>query len=69
MYIERYVYRYRLTIVNGINYLGEKYIQCGPKKSLWCDLDVKCLRNSKIFFDGVFLSICIFTSCQIVRAF
>ena len=27
------------------------------KKSLWCDLEEKCLRNSKIFFDGVFLSI------------
>jgi hypothetical protein len=33
------------------------YIQGGPKKSLWCDLEEKCLRNSKIFFDGVFLSI------------
>ena len=27
------------------------------KKSLLCDLEEKCLRNSKIFFDGVFLSI------------
>ena len=28
-----------------------------PKKSLWCDLEEKRLRNSKICFDGVFLSI------------
>ena len=27
------------------------------KKSLWYDLEEKCLLNSKIFFDGVFLSI------------
>ena len=27
------------------------------KKSLRCDLEEKCLRNSKIYFDGVFLSI------------
>ena len=27
------------------------------KKSLWCDLEGKCLRISKIFFDGVILSI------------
>ena len=27
------------------------------KKCLSCDLDENCLRNSKIFFDGVFLSI------------
>jgi hypothetical protein len=33
------------------------YVQGGPKKKLWCDLEEKCLRNSKIFFDGVFLSI------------
>ena len=33
------------------------YIQGGPKKSLWCDLEKMCLRNSKIFFYGVFLSI------------
>ena len=33
------------------------YIQGGPKKSLWCDLEEKCLWNSKIFFDRVFLSI------------
>ena len=32
-------------------------IQGGPKKRLWCDLEEKFLRNSKIFFDGVFLSI------------
>ena len=33
------------------------HIQSGPKNSLWIDLEEKCLRNSKIFFDGVFLSI------------
>ena len=33
------------------------YLQGGPKKSLWIDLEEKCLRNSKMFFDGVFLSI------------
>ena len=27
------------------------------QKKLWCDLEEKCLRNYKIFFDGVFLSI------------
>ena len=32
-------------------------VQGGPKKSLWCDLEEKCVRNSKIFFDGVFLYI------------
>ena len=32
-------------------------LQGGPKKSLWCDLEEKCLRNSNMFFDGVFLSI------------
>ena len=34
-----------------------KETQGGPKKSLWCDLEEQCLRNSKIFYDGVFLSI------------
>ena len=43
-------------------------IQGGPKKSLQCDLEEKCLRNSEIFFDGVFLSTYIFTSSQKVRA-
>ena len=33
------------------------YLQGGSKKSLRCDLEEKCLRNSKIFFDRVFLSI------------
>ena len=32
------------------------YIQGGPK-SLLCDLEDTCLRNSKISFGGVFLSI------------
>ena len=27
------------------------------KKKIFCDLKEKCLRNSKIFFDGVFISI------------
>ena len=40
-----------------------KNIQSGQKKSLWCDLEEKCLRNSKIF-----LSIYLY-SCQEVRAF
>ena len=34
-----------------------KNVQGGPKKSLQCDLEEKCLRNSKMFFNGVFLSI------------
>ena len=34
----------------------DRNVQGGSKKSLWCDLEEKCLRNSKIFFDGVFLS-------------
>ena len=33
-------------------------IQGGPKKSLSCYLEEKFLRNSEIFFHGVFLSIC-----------
>ena len=32
-------------------------LQGGPKESSGCDLEEKCLLNSKIFFDGVFLSI------------
>ena len=39
-------------------------VQGGPKKSLRCDLEEECLRNSKIFFDGFFL-----TFSQEVRAF
>ena len=35
-------------------YAGKKY---RVVQSLWCDLEEKCLGNSKIFFDGVFLSI------------
>ena len=38
------------------------------QKSLWCDQEEKCLRNSKIFFGGVNLSICKITSFQEVRA-
>ena len=38
--------------------LGHSNIHTGwSKKSLCCDLEEKCLRNSKMFFDGVFLSI------------
>ena len=32
-------------------------IQGGTKKGLWCIPEEKCLWNSEIFFDGVFLSI------------
>ena len=32
-------------------------IQGVTKKSLWCDVEEKCLRNYKIFFDRVFLSV------------
>ena len=42
----RYLYQYIYYKVQG-----------GPKKSLRIDLEEKCLRNSEIFFDGVFLSI------------
>ena len=35
----------------------KEYIQGGPKKSLWCDLEENCLWKSKTFFDGVFPSI------------
>ena len=45
--------------------INKKYIQGGSKKSLCCDLEEKCFRNSKMFFDGVFK----FTSSQEVRAF
>ena len=44
-------------------------LQGGPKNSLWSDLEEKCLRNSKMCFDGVFLSTYIFTSSQEARAF
>ena len=37
----------------------------GQKQSLLCDLEEKCLRNSKTFFDAVFLSV----NSQEVRAF
>ena len=30
-------------------------IHGGPKQSLWINLEENCLRNSKMFFDGVFL--------------
>ena len=42
-------------------------VQGGPKKSVWCDLEEKYLRNSKISFDGVFLSI--YSPYVRVRAF
>ena len=66
-----------MTSVNGnltpidlsipIDSFKKEKLQGGPKKSLWWDLKEKCLENSKMFFDGVFLSI--FTSSQEVRAF
>ena len=52
---------YAFNHTKNINWIhktkSECNIQGGPKKSLWCDLEEKCWRNSKIFFDGVFLSI------------
>ena len=48
-YFFRRLYLYALLIV--------LVIQVGPKKSLLIDLEEKCLRNSKLFFDRVFLSI------------
>ena len=45
---------------------SKKIIQCDPKKSLWCDLEDKCLGNSKKKLWS--LSLCIFTSSQEVRA-
>ena len=51
-------------------YLGQKYsfykvqdrqvLLIFDYLSLWFDLEEKCLRNSKIGFDGVFLSIYLF---------
>ena len=38
------------VIANFIAYTG------GSKKSLWNNLEEKCLRKSKMLFDGVFLS-------------
>ena len=35
---------------NPILYSWMHYIQGGQKKSLWCDLEEKYLRNSKLFF-------------------
>ena len=38
--------------------LNQKYIQGGPKKNYGVIyIEEKCLRNSKMFFDGVFLSL------------
>ena len=51
LYISNYLSIYNIHIYQTI------YLQCGSKKSLWCDLEEKCLRNSKIFFDGVFPSV------------
>ena len=42
-------YEYHLAVYTIYN------IQGVPKKSLWFGLEEKCLRNSKIFFNGVFL--------------
>ena len=45
----------RLRLKPGLESSVIQPIKSGSKKSLWCDLEEKCLRNSKIFFDGVFL--------------
>ena len=69
IYLSTYFYLFQDHYIAKSNYLYiHLYIQGGPKKSLWIDLEEKCLRNSKMFVDGVFLSIHIFTSCQEVRA-
>ena len=39
-----------------VSILTKNFTEWSKKKS-WCDLEKKCLRNSKIYFDGVFLSI------------
>ena len=44
-------------VKNGKASLQMIYLQGGPKKSLWCALEEKCLWNSRIFFDAVFFSI------------
>ena len=58
---------HRLRVKKAKNYFRQFLcsIQGGQKKSLWCDLEENCLRNSKICFDGVFLSV----YSQEVRAF
>ena len=49
----------KISIIGPV--IGEFYIDSmytgWSKKRLGCDLDEKCLRNSKILFDGVFLFI------------
>ena len=48
--------------------LNQKYIQGGPKKNYGVIyIEEKCLRNSKMFFDGVFLSL--YSHLLEVRAF
>ena len=42
---------------NLYRYLEHIHYTGWSKKSLWFDLEEKCLRSSNIFFDGVFLSI------------
>ena len=49
--------------------MHKRYIQGGPKKKfINRSREEKCLKNSKILFDGVFFSY-IFTSSQEVGAF
>ena len=45
-----------ISILGEIGTTKDRYTEWSKKK-LWCDLEEKCLRNSKIFFHGVFLSI------------
>jgi hypothetical protein len=49
--------RIHTLLLHALFYDNMYNMYVGPKKSLWIDLEEKCLRNSKIFFDGVFLSI------------
>ena len=50
------------------NILYADYIQGGPKKGLWIDLEEKCFEKFKIIF-WLSLYLYIFTSSQEVRAF
>ena len=58
LFLRGVIQHYDLCIVGIILKSVKEYnIKVSPKKSFWCDVEEKCLRNSKIFFDGVFLSI------------
>ena len=43
-------------------FLLSYFLHGGPTKSLWIDLEKKCLRNSQIFLDGAFQKRDIFLS-------